>query len=84
MFFKVQEIVCVCVCLGVEGHPGRMEDNGGGTEAGKNFKVLQKPVLRSISWSVDEHKVKFGRSQIFNVQLRFLGLKQIENYIVKM
>lgn len=51
----------------------------GGTEAGKNFKVLQKPVTRSISWSVDELKFgslnKFGRSQICNVQLKFLGLK---------
>lgn len=67
--------MCVCVCLGVEEQSGRMEDNGGGTEAGKNFKVLQKPVLRSISWSIDEHKLKFGRGQICNVQLKFLGLR---------
>lgn len=46
----------MCV-WGVKGQSGRMEDNGGKTEAGKNLKVLQKPVLRSISWSVDEHKV---------------------------
>lgn len=51
-----------------------MEDNGG-IESVKNFKVLHKSVTRSISWSVDEHKCKFGKSQIFNVELKSIGLK---------